>query len=413
MVSRLSSSRNGNVALMFALLAPLLLACVGAGVDFARYTSIQTELQEAADRAALAGAHQFLLKKTDAATPKAVAEASMASSLSEDANLSAAHYAARADSTAATVDVDIDYAMQPTFLVGIFKSPIDIAVSASAQAGGSANICVLGTDPNASRTVYLDKNARLSGDDCAVFSNSKNVKGLSVLKSAAIESALICSAGGYEGEGHNFSPQPLVDCPVKSDPLASRQPPSFSGCDHTKFEVTSGVTTLFPGVYCGGLKIDNDANVTFASGVYVIDDGELRIDGNAKAIGDGVGFYFTGGGAKMTIAGDADVEFTAPLTGPLAGLLFFEDPNGNGARLFRITTPNARRLVGTIYLPNGRFLADASGAVADESEYTAIVARRIELNSDVRLVLNADYDLTPVPVPGGIKGAGAIVMLRQ
>ena len=115
----------------------------------------------------------------------------------------------------------------------------------------------------------------------------------------------------------------------------------------------------------------------------------------------------------MTFAGAAEVEFTAPLTGLLAGLLIFEDPNGSGARLFRITTPNARRLVGTIYLPNGRFLADASGAVADESEYTAIVARRIELNSDVRLVLNADYDLTPVPVPGGIKGAGAIVMLRQ
>ena len=102
-----------------------------------------------------------------------------------------------------------------------------------------------------------------------------------------------------------------------------------------------------------------------------------------------------------------------------AGPGFRRDPSAPSSRTqapcqtTSSSTPNARRLVGTIYLPNGRFLADASGAVADESEYTAIVARRIELNSDVRLVLNADYDLTPVPVPGGIKGAGAIVMLRQ
>ncbi|HBK90955.1 MAG TPA: hypothetical protein DDZ68_04715 [Parvularcula sp.] len=408
-----SELESGNVALTFALLLPMLLCAAGAGFDFSRYHFAHTSLQEVADAAAIAGARQYLLKKADGATAAAIAEDAARRRL-ESEGFPAAAVEAEGVSRSATVDVDIGYDFTPTLFVSIFESPIHIAVHATATASGGSNICVIGTDENATRTVYLDGNAKLTGEDCALFSNSKSSAGLAVLNNAKLKVGLSCTAGGYDGSSMNYDPAPVSDCPARSDPLTDRAPPAVQACDHTAFAAVSGAVTLFPGVYCEGLTIDQSADATFKPGVYVIKDGQLRIHGNSRATGEGVGFFFTGSGAQMTIGGEADVDFSAPTSGPLAGLLIFEEQQSAGTRLFRITSPNARRLVGTIYLPQGRFLADANGAVADLSEYTAIVARRIELNSDVNLVLNADYHLSNVPVPEGLgPGSEGGVSLRR
>ena len=64
-------------------------------------------------------------------------------------------------------------------------------------------------------------------------------------------------------------------------------------------------------------------------------------------------------------------------------------------------------LLGTIYLPQGRFTVDAEQSVAEESAYTALVVKRLELSAGPRLVLNTDYDETDVPVPVGVGPTGA------
>ena len=55
-------------------------------------------------------------------------------------------------------------------------------------------------------------------------------------------------------------------------------------------------------------------------------------------------------------------------------------------------------------------VVDAKQPVADQSAYTAIVAQSIELNMGPNLVLNADYDMTDVPVPAGIAGSSQVVL---
>ena len=44
-----------------------------------------------------------------------------------------------------------------------------------------------------------------------------------------------------------------------------------------------------------------------------------------------------------------------------------------------IISDNARTLLGTIYLPVGRLIIDSKRPVADESAYTVIIARMIDL----------------------------------
>jgi hypothetical protein len=45
---------------------------------------------------------------------------------------------------------------------------------------------------------------------------------------------------------------------------------------------------------------------------------------------------------------------------------------------------------------------DANKPIADQSAYTIVVARRVELYSGPNLVLNTDYGGTDVPVPKGV-----------
>ena len=56
------------------------------------------------------------------------------------------------------------------------------------------------------------------------------------------------------------------------------------------------------------------------------------------------------------------------------GILIFDD-RGSKADKHRIYSDNARKLLGTIYLPNGVLYVDANKPIADQSAYTVIVAR--------------------------------------
>lgn len=407
----LHRDRDGNVALIFALLAPLLLAFVGAGVDYARYAAMKSELQEIADAAAIAGARQFLIKKTDSVIARTLAEHTADSGLLANGYAGAAQMAATANAQETSVTVEISYAMKPAFLVSIFENSIDITVDAVAQAGGSKNICVIGLNETAAGTVKVFNSARLSGARCAVFSNSTSTTGLASTNSAKITSVLSCSAGGYNGSSANFDPIPITDCPKRDDPLADRAPPTFGGCEHSGLVKTDFIGTLQPGVYCGGLTIDGASRVDFADGVFVIKDGHMTIAGDSLITGDNVGFYFIGTGGSLTIGGTADIDFAAPVNGPMAGVLIWQQPAASGTKVFTVISNNVRKMVGTIYLPKGKFRGASNGAISGESAYTAIIADTIELSQQANLVLNTDYFATNVPVPGGLRGEQ--VVLRQ
>ncbi|MEM6616433.1 MAG: hypothetical protein AAF619_07885, partial [Pseudomonadota bacterium] len=77
--------------------------------------------------------------------------------------------------------------------------------------------------------------------------------------------------------------------------------------------------------------------------------------------------------------------------------------------MFRIEATGVERLLGTLYLPSAHLLIDADAPVAERSEYTAIVSRKLTLNRGPNLHLNADYAATSVPVP---KGIGPVVEVR-
>ncbi len=405
--------RRGNVALIFALIAPLLLAFVGAGIDYGRYGVTRAALQEIADAAAIAGARQYLLSGSSEVLPEAIAESAAGTALSARGYAAAADIQVAADNPGASVSVSIHFAQKPTFLVGLFKNPIEINVSATAQASGGANVCIITLNPTAKDSLLMTADARINGANCSVYGNSTNTVGIGVYQNAKVTSKMTCSAGGFGGGAMNYSPMPLTDCPVREDPLRDRTPPTVGACDYNRHSVSNFVGALQPGVYCGGLTILGSSNIQLQKGIYNIKDGDMQVLGTSRIFGEEVGFYFTGNGADLFFNDDVDISLSAPISGPMAGILIWQDPAGRTMKVFEVASNNVKTLVGTIYLPKGRFLGRANAPVAQSSAYTAIVADRIELLSGVNLVLNTNYGDTPVPVPPGLAGAGKQVMLRQ
>ncbi len=406
--------RGGNVALAFALLAPVLLAGAGAGVEASRYFACKSALQEIADRAALAGARQYFLDSTNKTTPQAVAIAAASSGLSAfDPGLEAA-VNVTPDLQSAGVEVAISATFRPALFSGAFRDGFEVAVVAQAEARGSGNsTCVIALDGSSRSTILLNTSAQINAPRCSVYSNSTSSAGLEVLRSAKVTSALTCSSGGYFGAASNFNIMPLTDCPPREDPLVGRPKPAVGACDYSRKQVDNFIGTLNPGVYCGGLVINGASDVTLNPGLYVMKDGAFSVLRTSKVRGTNVGFFFTGRNANLYFQEQSDISLSGPVSGNMAGVLFWQDGDARGGNLFEIRSTKVHTLTGTIYLPFSTFYASVNGPVAQSSAYTAIVAKKISLDGQVELVLNDDYRSTNVPVPAGIGKEGGDIMLRR
>ncbi len=410
-IAKFLVNEAGALALSFAVAAPALFVVAGVATDYAFMVRYRTQLQTVADAAAITGARELSLAQTQTSQVTAVVNNFVkASAASYNSSVSVATTIA---SDGTSVDVTLSRVWAPFFAQLISNDVTPVVASSTATLIGSTKVCVVGLDETSSDTVYLTDKATMTANNCAVYVNSTSSQALYAGSSASLKSTLTCTAGGYYGYTAAFEPAPLTDCPKISDPLGDRAPPSFSGCDYNKMSIVGTNVTLTPGTYCSGLKIDKGANVTFSPGIYIIDGGNFTVGGSSSISGNNVGFYLTSN-ATFTFKKDSVVSLSAPKDGALAGILFFEDRNNNPDLVDKITSDDARSLIGTVYLSQGYLQVDANKPVADQSAYTAIVVRSLKLKAGPNLVLNSNYDGTDVPLPLGLKNlAGSRIALTK
>ena len=408
---------RGGIAVSFAMALPAVLAVVGLASDYAMMTKVRQDLQHAADAAAIAGAREIPLAMSNTKQVASAVRSYAAYQLTKDSAASDAKLAAgnlsmdiEVVDDFSAVNVTITEAWTPFFLHFLDAGVTPIKVTATARFVGRNNICVLGLDGKGP-AVNLDQNSRLTGNNCGVFSNSTDSSGLLIDSGVTISAQIICSAGGASVSGSaTVTPAPITDCPIVEDPLRNRAAPPVGSCDHNKLTLDNVTATLNPGVYCSGLSVRGSSNVTLNPGVYVMKDGGLNVSGTSSLAGEGVGFFITGKANSTQFTAKTHIKLSAPKDGSMAGLLLFEDRNLSAKLTHRITSDDARKLLGTIYLPVGSLLIDAQQPVADQSAYTAIVARSLQLRMGPNLVLNADYGMTNVPVPAGIAGSSQVIL---
>jgi Flp pilus assembly protein TadG len=447
---RLAAASNGNIAIMSAIILPLVMLVASAAVDFQRWGTQRARLQEFADMLALRGAREFMLANAQVSQVKAIVEAAAESGLPNDLHIGPFTFEVGVDADQASVTVTVVQPPQDALILSHIASySDDISVDATAVARGGMKVCVVALQEAGGAAVSADDEAVLDATPCSILSNSKASDGIAADKDSKIKAGMICSVGGTSGPSTNFTPAPTTDCPPYPDPLAQRPPPPVGPCDHFNFEVgytTSGGTQqgsggllgglggtvesvvestaelaqlpliqqqVYPGVYCGGLIIKAKARVVFNPGIYVIKDGPLSVGEASVLDGANIAIYLLGDMSTFQFDPAASISMSAPKTGPLAGILFFEDRKAPLDRIHRILSEDAREFLGTFYLSRGILEVDTQNPVADSSAYTALVVRKLSLKGGPTLVLNADYASSDVPVPDGVGPVGGEVYLRD
>ncbi|MCC2097201.1 MAG: pilus assembly protein [Hyphomicrobiales bacterium] len=402
-LDRIVSDLRGSIALNAALGLPVALIAAGAAIDYTNLNSQRTTIQILADTTAVASAKELRTGNGNSQTINAIAGnvalAAMAGSpLADSTTIKAA---AIDNGNAVTVTIR---RIVPS-LVGKLIAPelVTVTATATARLAGSPAVCLLALNKTAIKSLEAQQTALLTGAGCGLYSDSTAANSIIAKGQARITAKLICSAGGAVGNTSGLTPAPTTDCPPIGDPLASRPMPSYGGCTETNLVLSGGTQTLNPGVYCGGLRITDGAKVIANPGVFVIKDGPLTVDGNSSLTANEAGFFLTGTGARLHFAAGANmINLKAPITGPLAGLLVFEDRNNAGGVRHEVQSDDARNLLGTIYLPRGVLSIGSNARVADQSAYTVIIADSVVLTGGPNMVLNANYASTNVPVPDGV-----------
>ena len=397
----------------FALMAPLLMGVLGASVDYWRMNEARMELQNIADAAAITGAHEFTIAAAgQRKLPQKVAEEEAAQRLETLKLAVSATPSASVEQQTRSVTVDITAAFKPSLLLSFFNDAINFTVTATASSYFASNLCVLTIDTRKQARLSMSDNSRLSGVNCAIHVNSSHADALLMQDSALLEAVSVLIVGGADIQGGEINPAALTDTPSRLDPLRRRRGPGVGNCSETDWVLESGAQRLSPGTYCGGLRIRGDADVEFSPGTYVIKHGPLVVEEKARVTGADVGFFLTGSASLFEFRDEANVEIAGPESGPMAGLLIFQDRNTGGETDSLITSSNVDELVGTIYLPKGDLFIDTSSEVAEASAFTAIISDELHLRSNSHLVLNSDYEATGVPLPDGLDGP-PVVSLRN
>jgi hypothetical protein len=386
------ADQDGQVAIVVALTLTVMLAFGALVVDVGLNWAARTQLQSAADAAALAGA-AALPGQPDEALAK------VRQYLDDNiAGLAGATAGWESDGDAANGDVTCyrppaappqpgdpghgcsvgDTAIQvitpplrPAYafasILGRRSTEIKALAAAGAPPGPEAPCALCVLSPDAGPALLADGDVRLAVGGAGIVVDSDAGGAATTAGTAQVAVAppdTIRVVGGVQSDpGGGFDPAPLTSGLPVADPLSNLprpdqlDPPKIAPGFQVQPDVnlsSGGSQTLRPGIYRSIKALGGGAPslLTFTSGVYVITQ-EMRIGGKAVVTVGSATLYFacsgypqpcTGGaGAGLTVGDGASFRATptADLSSPYNGLAIFYDRGntqdlvlGGGGTLF-------------------------------------------------------------------------------
>jgi hypothetical protein len=387
-LDRFLHSKRGNIATLFALLAPIMIGGIGLGAETSYWYFTDLKLQAAADAAAYAGA----IEKRSGSNTTNVTAAATDAATQNGFNAGGGTVTVNSPPTSGAyqtsnaVEVILDQKIARSFTAVFSSNPVDEGARAVARFQTASKACILALDPSASAAILFSGNTGVNLIGCSVMSDSIATDALDVQGSASLSVDCIISAGGVSLTSSAQETQcasPQTQAPPAADPYADVPAPSPSGNCIQANTRSNGTARLNPGYYCRGLSLKGA--VTLNSGVYYISGGDFQINANASVTGSGITIYLAAG-STVTINGTAYVNLSAPTSGTYAGILFFGDRSASTSALNTFNGTAGSKLTGAIYFASEavRYLGNFSGT----SGCTQVVADTIEWSGSTTINQN-------------------------
>ncbi|HYG25351.1 MAG TPA: pilus assembly protein TadG-related protein [Caulobacteraceae bacterium] len=387
---------KGNIAVMAALTAPLLVGGAGLGVETGYWYYEQLRLQQAADAAAYAAALEHLAGFEDKMEPRAETAAALNGFDSpENVHIYWPSQAYPADER--TVDVELVHYVPRAFSAVFGEDVVTIRAKATAKYDPSSNACLLALSTSAPGAIYISGNGAMNITGCVVSSNSISPTSINAQGSSMSSMPCMSTAGGVSLNANvtlTSCDAPITGLPPVADPYDSVPLPTPGACKNWP-----GSGNHTPGTYCGNIPGIHNRIHTFAAGTYIFDGADLAVNGSmggGMSCPDGCTFVFMNG-ASVSMNGNPTIAIAAPTAGTYAGMLFMGDDsvedftfNGN---------PSSSTMTGVIYFPAGN--VQYNGSFTGFNGCTQVVANTITWTGNTQLSVDCSAQGMSVIQIGG------------
>jgi len=271
------------------------------------------------------------------------------------------------------VDVSGVLKSDPYFASIFGKKAIETRADSAAIHTRHDVICVLALNPIESETLIFEEGANFNATDCSVQVNSSAKDAMISTADTPPTAKSFCVNGGLRGK---FQPYAKAACTAVEDPYKDVKGPAVTRCDYSLSFIWNKKRTLNPGVYCGGINLNN-SEVKLNPGTYVMHNGALSIGAGSRLVGEGVTIIFTGWDSTLYAYLGSEMDLTAPTEGPYAGLVFFEDQRRSNGGISIIKGSSDIRLVGTMYFPKQELFVSGTGSMGSQSPAMAFIADKL------------------------------------
>lgn len=389
---------SGGVAIMAALLMPVLVLGMGLGTETGYQYMTQRTLQNAADLAAHAGGIRLRAGDSKVAIVAAalhVANDSGFVSAKGTFTLNTPPASGPNAGNARSVEVLLTKSQPRFFSAIISTAPVLIRARAVAKvaATGSA-ACVLALSPTIPRAVSVSGSTNVSLLGCDVASDSNASDAFWMANSSAkLATNCVYSVGGAVSSSNLLlggCAEPKEYQPVVRDPYADvTEPPVAVPCAIDvslsvfvpTFKLPNGVPAIH---FCHGLDIKHQ--VVFKPGVYIIDGGDLTLNGNGTATDAGLtvqgATFFLTGTSAVKLTGNGSLNLQAPTSGPYSGILIFGS-RGQKGLTHEIRGNTGSTTQGAIYVPTSAI--SFSGNSSTTNGCTQIIGLTVEFTGNSTL----------------------------
>lgn len=379
-------NEGGNIAVITALGLTVLTGVSGLAVIYLQGFQQKTGLQAALDSGVLAGT-------------------ALGYSASDKMRVSAAEAAFYANSKhggifgeRSAADFIAEGMPKPTFTVmkaavsgaayarienslgaAVGISSLDVEVKARATKRDSTPLCLLTLGESAPKSLYVYGNASLSAD-CAIQANSTDSSAIEVAGTrSSLSASMIGVTGGSSGTAIN--PSPIRGTVPVDDPYASLPVPETGACLMTGATIKTS-QSLSPGTYCGGLTIKTGATATLKPGIFVIKDGQFRIDSGGRVEGHEVLIALVGDDSYIYMGSDSSAKLTSPVDGIYKNIQFMSDRDLSGSKFEEewstILSGATLEFDGVMYLPEQKFWVSGTAHEAVVKAYSPAYAMVVD-----------------------------------
>ncbi|HKN14752.1 MAG TPA: pilus assembly protein TadG-related protein [Candidatus Binatus sp.] len=408
-IVNLAASGSGQVVMLICVSLIALMGMIAVVTDFSFMQHQRNMMQTAADSAAMAGAEELnygdvvAAGKADAAT-NGYTDGAGSVTVAMNNPPSTGPNA----SNSAYVEAIVTKPEPTYFLRVLGVSTMTVSARAVAYESHGPN-CIYVLDPSASGALSTNGNANVQSG-CGLMVDSSSSSGITAVGSVTINAPTIGVVGNYTTSGGAIlTPTPKTGVIAATDPLAYVAAPTVGSCAHTRFSL-NGTTgspgspyQLYPGTYCGGISVTGNSWLHFNPGTYVLAGGGMSINANAVMTGAGITFYNTtgtGGYGAITLNGNSQSNFSAPTSGPLAGILFFQDRSiPTTAAGSTISGNSSSTFDGSVYFPTTQLTFNGNSSA---NGYSIVVANQLVVSGNSSIGSNYSSLAGGSPIRGTI-----------